>query len=445
MNIKLPSEVYQIIDILNSHGYQAFAVGGCIRDSILGRHPKDWDITTDAKPKDIQGIFDSTIATGIKHGTVTVLLNKNSYEVTTFRIDGEYKDNRRPDFVEFTSSVEDDLSRRDFTMNAIAYHPNKGIIDPFSGISDIASSTIRAIGIADKRFKEDALRMLRAIRFSAQLGFSIEQDTLFSIKNNSHLIKNISVERIRDELSKLLCSDNPSRFLLLKETDILKYIIPEFDICFEVLQNNPYHISNVAMHSLHSAENIDNDITLRWTMLLHDIGKPDVKAADSSGIDHFYCHEDVSSSKAEAILKRLRFDNSTINTVCTLIKHHGKEVKPELKAVRRAINTIGEQFFEDWIKIKAADIKAQSGLQQTLRLESLKSISEIYCKIQAENQCISLKKLAVNGEDLLASGIQKGKQIGIILNKLLKLVIDNPELNNKELLLRYAIDMKNSD
>jgi len=435
VSISIPNKVQYILNTLHEHGHQAFIVGGCVRDCILGRKPGDWDITTDAVPYEVKQLFSKTIDTGIKHGTVTVIIDDSSYEVTTYRIDGEYLDFRKPESVSFTSSLEEDLSRRDFTINAIAYSPLAGIVDPFSGISDIKAKSIRTVGSPDKRFSEDALRMLRAVRFSAQLGFSITGNTLEAIGNNHRLIENISTERIRDELTKILLSDNPLCFSLLNDTNLIQYILPEFEPCFVTNQNNPYHAYNVAIHTLHSAANIEKDKVLRWTMLFHDIGKPGTKSTDKKGIDHFYNHRQLSVKLSKTAMLRLKFDKKSMERILLLIKYHDIHLKTEPKSVRKAIFKVGENIFQDLLKVIEADKKAQSPSMWEKRNKKLAKLWEIYWDIKAKGQCTSFKTLAVNGDDLIASGIMPGREIKELLNYLLKKVIEEPELNNKEILL----------
>ncbi|MGE5630318.1 MAG: CCA tRNA nucleotidyltransferase [Caulobacteraceae bacterium] len=440
----IPKEVIHIIDTLNEHKFQAFIVGGCVRDSLLGRKPTDWDIATNAKPEEVKGIFEKTIDTGIKHGTVTVIYGNAGFEITTFRVDGVYLDYRKPESVEFTASIEEDLARRDFTVNSIAFNLDEGLVDPYNGIEDIDNKTIRAVGNPDKRFNEDALRMLRAVRFSAQLGFEIDEKTLESIGNNSELIKNISSERIRDELTKILLSDNPFVFSLLMETKLLKYILPEFTDCYLTLQNNPYHVYNVAVHILTSVAWIEKDRILRWAMLLHDIGKPSAKTTDEKNIDHFYNHQQKSVQIAKNVLDRLRFDNKSADTILRLIRHHDISIKPEAKSVRKAVSRVGDDIFPDLLKVIEADKKAQNPKYFTERSENLKKIRELYREIKEQGQCTSLKELAVNGSDLLSLGFRQGQGIKTVLEALLEKVIETPELNNRESLINIAEKMKRS-
>lgn len=435
LNTSIPDDVINIIDTLNSHGYQAYIVGGCVRDSIMGRKPSDWDIATNAVPAEVKSIFKNTVDTGIKHGTVMIVLGKGSYEVTTYRVDGEYLDGRRPESVRFTSSIREDLSRRDFTINSIAFNPTKGIEDPYKGIDDINAKIIRAVGNPEERFHEDALRMLRAVRFSAQLGFQIEENTLRSIEQNSHLIRNISSERIRDELTRMLMSDNPFAFTLLMDTKLLKYTLPEFENCFLTVQNNPYHVYNVAIHTLNSVANIEKDKVLRWTMLLHDIGKPSVKTTDKNSIDHFYNHPMQSVRLAKYILNRLRFDNKSTNRILRLVRYHDIDLRPDAKAIRKAIHKTGDDIFPDLLKVIKADKKAQNPKFFEERAKMIDEIKEIYEDIKSKGQCTSLKELAINGHDLISLGFKQGKEINKTLNILLEKVIDNPELNNKDTLI----------
>ncbi len=433
--IEISKNAGDVLKILNSGGFKAYFVGGCVRDSIIGILPYDWDIATDAHPEDIKALFEKTVDTGIKHGTITVFENGESFEVTTFRIDGEYSDKRRPDKVEFTSLIEKDLARRDFTVNAIAYHPETGFIDPFDGITDIERRIINPVGNPDKRFSEDALRMLRAVRFSAQLDFSVADSILKSITKNSSLIKNVSPERISDELTKILVSPNPQKLKILYDTVLLSQIIPELSFCFETEQNHPSHVFNVGDHSLYSVANIDPLPVLRWAMLFHDIGKPYVKTTDEKGVDHFHGHSKLSAKLALDIMERLRFDNSSIDIIVRLVKNHDREIVLEYAPVRRAINKIGDDIFPYLLQVKRADSMAQN--PQTLfgKLEFLDKLAFIYNDIKEKNQCFSLKDLAVTGDDLIREGFKEGAKIGETLEMLLNKVIENPEMNNKDFLL----------
>ncbi|MDN5323032.1 MAG: hypothetical protein PWQ67_1486 [Clostridia bacterium] len=437
-NINMPEGAIYVLNKLKENGYQAYIVGGCVRDSLIGIIPKDWDITTSATPQEIKQIFKDTYDTGIKHGTVTVLINDEPYEVTTFRIEGKYKDYRRPSEVSFTKNLIEDLKRRDFTINAIAYHPQKGLIDPFGGVQDIQKMVIKCVGSPVKRFKEDALRMLRAVRFSCQLNFKIDKDTFKAIDENNHLINKVSKERIREELNKMLLSDYPMELLLMQKTDLLRHILPELAVCLNTRQNHPYHIYNVGLHILKTVEKIDKDLILRWTMLLHDIGKPLSKTTDEKGIDHFHGHAEKSMILAKTILKRFRFDSKTIDKITRLIKWHDRPIEATPKSVRRAIKAIGEDIFMDLLKVKKADKEAQNPDFLDERQKKYSTIHKIYGEIKRTKQCVSIKHLAVGGNDLITIGIPEGKKIGIILNKLLDIVIEHPEMNNRDTLLNVA-------
>lgn len=433
--ILVPPKVNYIIDVLQRNGYQAYIVGGCIRDCILGIEPGDWDIATDALPLNLKQLFSRTVDTGIKHGTVTVLVDGTGYEVTTYRIDGQYADFRKPERVTFTKSITEDLSRRDFTINAMAYNQNCGLVDPFGGIQDMEARVIRTVGDPDKRFNEDALRMLRAVRFSAQLGFSIAEATKASISRNHQLIANISAERIREELTKTLLSNNPLCFSLLMETKLIRHTLPEFEPCFRTVQNNPYHSYDVATHTLLSVSYIKKDKVLRWTMLLHDIGKPGTRTTDDKGIDHFYNHQQLSVKLSGDILQRLRFDKKSADRILQLIKHHDMHIKLEHKAVRKAISKVGEAVFPELLQVMEADKKAQNPDLLEERAVRFARLWEIYNDIREKEQCTSLKSLTVNGDDLIALGMKPGREIKKQLDNLLEKVIEQPELNKREILL----------
>ncbi|TCT13945.1 tRNA nucleotidyltransferase (CCA-adding enzyme) [Natranaerovirga pectinivora] len=438
MKINLPNEVISIIDQLQESGYSAHVVGGCVRDSLLGRKPEDWDITTSAKPEEVKKLFQKTIDTGLQHGTVTILIDNKSYEVTTYRIDGKYLDNRRPESVEYTQDLIEDLKRRDFTINAMAYNNEDGLVDVFDGIKDLKEGIIKCVGNPIERFNEDALRMLRAIRFAAQLSFKIEQNTEIAIKKLSRNINNISAERILVELTKLLISNNPQLIKKLYELNLLENIIPEFLPCFETEQENPHHMYNVGDHTLKTLGYIEGDAILRWTMLFHDIGKPAKKTTDKKGIAHFYGHAEESSILAERILKRLKADNKTITTVKRLIIHHDYRYKVSSKTVRKAIFKVGEDIFPLLLKVQKADVMAQSEYMKEEKLLTIEKINEIYKKIIEENQCVSIKQLEITGKDIIALGINEGKHIGETLNFLINVVLEDPEKNNTFTLLELA-------
>ena len=433
--IDLPHNVDKIITTLQENGYEAYAVGGCVRDSILGRVPGDWDITTSAMPEETKALFQKTFDTGIEHGTVTVLLEGEGYEVTTYRIDGEYEDGRHPKEVTFTRCLEEDLLRRDFTINAMAYNRKDGLVDLFGGIDDINRKIIRCVGDANARFSEDALRILRGIRFAAQLGFKIEEETRVGMKELAHTLKKISAERIQVELIKTLVSPNPSLLRDAYEMGITEQFLPEFDQMMVTEQENMHHKYTVGEHALCALENVRNDKVLRLTMLLHDVGKPFTKTMDENGVAHFYMHAVDGEKITKNVLKRLKFDNDTLNKVSKLVLYHDYRMPPTDKCVRRAVNRIGEELFPYYLEVCRADIFAQSDYEKEEKLLNLNNIEEIYREILEKNQCVSLKMLAVSGKDLIQAGMKPGKEIGEKLEEFLGIVLDNPELNTKEELL----------
>lgn len=436
MEIRLPEKVHKIIETLMTAGCEAYAVGGCIRDSVLGRIPNDWDITTSAKPEKIKQLFSRTIDTGIKHGTVTVMMDREGFEVTTYRIDGEYEDGRHPKEVTFTADLEEDLKRRDFTINAMAYNEQTGLVDLYGGLQDIDRGMIRCVGEARERFTEDALRMLRAVRFSAQLGYQIERDTKKAIQELSPSLRRISAERIQAELVKLVVSDHPDYLRTAYETGITAQFFPEFDLCMETKQNNPHHCYHVGEHILHSMMQVEPDKILRLGMLFHDIGKPQTLTVDAEGITHNKRHAEVGEQMTMQILRRLKFDNDTIRKVTKIVRFHDQEVGASPGAVRRAVNRTGEDIFRMLFSVKRADILAQSDYLRKEKLEKLSYIQVLYEEICQKHECMNLKDLAVTGTDLIALGIPPGKEIGRILNQLLEIVLEDPERNTKEELLR---------
>ncbi|MCR4695767.1 MAG: CCA tRNA nucleotidyltransferase [Lachnospiraceae bacterium] len=439
MKIVLPENVKNIIEELNKAGFEAYAVGGCVRDSILGRIPNDWDITTNAKPLDVKSIFRRTVDTGLKHGTVTVLIGKEPYEVTTYRIDGEYEDSRHPKEVSFTSDLKEDLLRRDFTINAMAYNDTDGLVDIFGGMEDIEAKVIRCVGEPKERFSEDALRLLRAIRFAAQLGYNIEEKTYEAIKELSPTLKNISAERIQAELNKILVSDNPSMLKTAFETGLTAQFIPELDLCFNTVQNNPHHCYNVGDHIIKAIESIEPDKTLRLTMLLHDIAKPQCKKTGEDGIDHFHGHQIKSSEMAVDILRRLKYDNDTIDKTKRFVKYHDERLEAGTKIMRRAMNRIGADAFPDIFKVWVADVSAQSDYQREEKFARIERNKSDYEEIIAKNECVTLKDLAVTGRDLINAGMQAGPALGEVLDQMLKDVIEEPDHNNKEYLLKQYV------
>lgn len=437
----IPSKAAEIIQELTVHGFEAYAVGGCARDSILGREPEDWDITTSARPEQVKAIFQRTVDTGIEHGTVTVLMDREQFEVTTYRVDGEYEDHRHPKEVTFTASLEEDLKRRDFTINAMAYNPETGLVDIFNGIEDLKNQVIRCVGNPGERFDEDALRILRAIRFSAQLGFQIDAETQRAMSERAEDLKEVSAERIRVELVKLLVSGHPEYIREACRLGITRVVLPEYDRIVGVAQHTPNHIYDVEEHTLLALKNIEADSVLRLTMLFHDFGKPIVKKTDG-GRDIFYKHPEVSAEICRKILKRLKFDNHTLEKVYRLVKWHGLKYLPNDISVRRALNRVGSDIFEDFIKVQRADISAKNPAVVPKKMKQLAEKEDIYRNIIRRGDCFAVKMLAVNGRDLLEAGIPQGPTLGAVLERLVERVIDEPELNDREKLLALAAQVK---
>lgn len=442
VNIKfdLPEEVNEILKLLNSNGYEAYIVGGCVRDKLLGLCPHDYDICTSAKPSEVMEIFKTfrVIETGLQHGTVTIMIDHQPYEITTFRIDGKYSDNRRPDNVDFALNLENDLSRRDFTINAMAYQPEMGLIDPFHGIFDIQNKIIRCVGTPACRFQEDALRILRAMRFSIQLEFNIDELTFDAMLGNKSLIADVSKERINAELLKMLEANKSISEHFYRCKEVISAFIPEFIPCFDFKQNNPFHIYDVYHHILHAVDSYSgNDLKIKLSLLFHDIGKPACYSEDENG-GHFYKHGIISSDKANEILKRLRFDNDTINSVSELILYHDAVIEDNHKTIKRWLNKIGEEQFKRLLEIRTADILAQSDLDRETRLEKQNRLFRLLEEILSEEQCFTIKDLDINGRDLINAGYKEGRQLGAALQRLLDCVIANEAENDKEALLRLA-------
>lgn len=434
--IDAPISVMKIIETLEQAGFEAYAVGGCVRDSLLGRNPSDWDITTSARPEQVKALFSHTIDTGIRHGTVTVMLEHVGYEVTTYRIDGEYEDSRHPKEVIFTPLLTEDLKRRDFTINAMAWNPREGIIDEFGGMEDLDEGIIRCVGSPEERFSEDALRMMRAVRFSAQLGYEIEPATKAAIRKLAPNLNHVSAERIQVELVKLVESMHPDYLRVAYETGITRVVLPEFDLCMETEQHNPHHCYTVGEHILHSMLAVSSNRYLRLAMLLHDIAKPEKKKTDEQGIDHFHGHQEASEEMAKVILRRLKFDNETIRIVSRLIGFHDYRFPAERRSVRRAVWKVGEDLFPMLLQVKEADTMAQSLYEREEKLEWIAKVEKLYREILKDRECLSLKDLAVTGRDLIRAGCAPGPELGRILNEMLQDVLEHPEHNNKEYLLQ---------
>ncbi len=446
IQIKMPENANRIIKRLQKEGYEAYIVGGCVRDAILNKEPDDWDITTSARPEQVKALFRKTFDTGIQHGTITVMMpNAESgklegYEVTTYRVDGKYEDHRRPTSVTFTASLLEDMKRRDFTINAMAYNEEEGIVDHFDGMGDLERHVIRCVGKAQERFDEDALRILRAVRFAAQLDFAIEEQTRLAIERQAELLNDISAERIQVELTKLLLSKHPERLRTAYELGVTAVVLPEFDRMMQTEQNNIHHMYSVGEHTLRVIEQVPAQKALRWAALLHDVAKPVTKTTDEKG-DHFYGHNEAGVELARQILTRLKFDNATIDRVKRLVYWHdyamGESIK--LRTFRRGLSKMGADLFEDYICLKRADILGQSTYMRQEKFDRLDVLRDYYTQIIEENQCLSLKDLAVTGKDLITElGMQPGKEIGTTLHTLLDRVLDDPSLNERNVLLDMA-------
>ena len=435
MRIHIPDEAKYIIETLENSGHEAHVVGGCVRDALMGKTPEDWDITTSALPSQTMACFEGStiIETGLQHGTLTLVLSNKPFEITTFRADGNYSDFRRPDNVEFIRELKSDLARRDFTINAMAYNPGSGISDFFGGIEDIENKIIRCVGDADTRFREDALRIMRALRFSSVLDFEIEKNTAASIFNHCDLLPHIARERISNELSKLLLGKRVLK-ILSDYTRIFEEIIPEISETVGFEQNTPYHHLDVWNHIIASVAVASKDKIIRLTMLLHDIAKPKCYMEIDS-VGHFHGHEKLSSFMAKDILSRLKYDGETIDAVTQLILHHGDDIVAERKSVKRWLNRIGEERFHQLIEVRKSDLMAKVESKCESRMSKLPSVLTILDEIIAQQQCFSLKDLAIDGNDLLALGIPEGKEVGDLLNYLLDMVINENANNEKEELL----------
>lgn len=434
MKIQMPEAANYIIQTLMAHGYEAYIVGGCVRDSVLGRTPQDWDITTSATPEQTKALFRRTIDTGIEHGTVTIMMDHVGYEVTTYRVDGKYEDHRRPKEVTFTASLLEDLKRRDFTINAMAYNEQEGLVDIFGGAEDLRRGIIRCVGVPQERFDEDALRILRAVRFAAQLDFEIEAKTRQAIREKAEFLRDISAERIQVELTKLITSDHPERIIDAYELGITAIVLPEFDTMMETPQHTVYHKYDVGRHTVAVMQNIDATPVLRWAALLHDSAKPECRTTDEQGVDHFYGHPKTGKAIARRVLRRMKLDNDTIQRVERLVEWHdfGLDGTVTKKTLRRALNRMGPDLFDDYAKLRRADMLGQSDYMQEKKQQDYQHLLEMYREIREAQECLLIKDLKLDGKDLIAMGVQPGPDMGKILNDLLQQVLEEPQLNTKE-------------
>lgn len=439
VKIQLPAKVLELINRLECCGYEAFAVGGCIRDSLLGRTPNDWDICTSAGPEEMKACFSDfrVMETGLKHGTLTLLTDGGTFEITTYRIDGAYSDGRHPDQVAFTSQLREDLARRDFTVNAMAYNPVHGLVDPFGGVSDLSCRSLRCVGNPEKRFQEDGLRILRALRFASQLEFTIEKETADALFSCASLLDRISAERIRVEFEKLLCGPG-AMDVLAKYRRILAFIIPEIRPMFDLDQKNRHHVYTVWDHTLHAVAHIKNTPVLKLCAFFHDIGKPGKMTVDENGCGHFYKHEQLSADLTNQILHRLKYDNVTRQRVVEVIRSHGIVFLPTQKQARRLLSRLGEDCLRLLIELEYADVKSQNPVYTKERVANIDAFSKQVETVLSEEQCFSLKHLALNGRDLMELGYSQGPKIGKVLSLLLKQVLEDNLPNEKEALLAAA-------
>lgn len=438
--MRIPEKVRLIIESLEQHGYEAYAVGGCVRDTLLGREPEDWDITTSARPEQVKSIFHRTVDTGIQHGTVTVMLGKEGFEVTTYRIDGSYSDGRHPDQVAFTSLLGEDLRRRDFTINAMAYNPGSGIVDLFGGQEDLAQGIIRCVGNAQERFEEDALRILRAVRFSAQLGFAIEEETRSAIRLLARNLEKISKERIQTEMVKLLISPHPEELRTAYALGITSVILPEFDVMMHQEQHTKFHCYTVGEHTIQVLRHIPPKRVLRLAALFHDFGKPQTHTTNEKGVDSFKGHAEVGSRMAVERMRDWKFDNDTINLVETLVRHHDVRIEPVKRNVRRLMSRVGAEPMPLLFALLRADVKGKAAWTIEGRLHEIDTMEQLYREILADGECFSLKQLAVDGKLLIKAGMKPGKAIGEVLQQMLEYIIEHPEENQTDRLMQQFAD-----
>ena len=439
MTMDMPKNVDTAINLLQSAGFEAYAVGGCVRDSLLGKTPNDWDITTSAKPEDMKSVFADfhCIDTGIKHGTVTVVIDGEPLEITTFRLDGEYEDNRHPKSVTFTSDLGADLGRRDFTVNAMAYSKKTGTVDLFGGQNDLKNGIIRCVGAPDRRFNEDALRILRALRFASALDFEIEEKTAQSLLKNRALLGNISEERIAKELLKLVCGKGAKR-ILTDFAPVLFEILPELQPMYKNSHDNPHHCYDIYEHTLIAVESIDPEPTLRFAMLLHDCGKPAVKKFDENGVAHFYGHQRISAEISAQILARLKVSNKFRDEILFLVSNHDRwELYENTEKMPRYLSKFGLDGVLKLLKVMRADVLAQSP-EYRYRLDQIADAEETAKNLAAQKPCLSLSELQINGRTLMDIGIPQGRKLGAVLAQLLDEVIDGVTKNTQEALTTRA-------
>ncbi len=438
--MKIPAGASFVLERLNRAGYQAYVVGGCVRDTLLGISPKDWDVCTNALPEEMQRVFADchVIETGLKHGTLTVMVDHEPYEVTTFRVDGAYTDHRHPDEVIFVTDVREDLSRRDLTINAMAWSPQTGLVDAFGGQRDLQSGMIRAVGDPQKRFTEDALRILRTMRFASVYGFTVEAETARAAHELAPTLKNVAAERIRVELAKLLCGKEAAA-ILRDFADVLFVILPELQPMHGFCQHTPYHAYDVWEHTLHALMLAPPTETLRLAALLHDSGKPACFTLDAQGIGHMHGHAKVSREIAERILMALRVDNATRDRVLLLVENHHPDIEPNRVFIRRRLSRFGEDALRELLLLQRADDAGKGTADASGPEEAYQRNLAVLEELLRENACFTLKDLAVSGKDLLAAGVPKGRTVGACLTYILEEVLSEHLPNEWETLLHAAM------
>lgn len=455
MTIQLPINVKFILSKLHSKGYDAYVVGGCIRDSLLNKPIKDWDITTSATPEQTMKLFEgyNIIETGLHHGTVTVVLNGEPFEITTFRTDGNYSDGRHPDSVKFTNNLLEDLQRRDFTINAMAYNrmasletiTNKGLksitlglIDPFGGQLDLKAGVIRCVGSPIERFTEDALRILRALRFAGRYDFVIHPETASAIHQLADTITKVSSERITSELFSIM-SNNNCVGIFRDYSDVLTAVVPELKPMIGFDQNNPWHLYDVWEHTLTALKfSPTDDLIVNFAILFHDMGKPHCCTLGDDGFNHFKGHGEISADMTNTILRRLKFTNEHREKIIELIKYHDVTFEESPKSIKRWLNKIGEEQLRRLLVLRRCDILAQSNKERDSRLRKLSNIDNMLDDVLTNEECFSLSDLAVNGKDLILLGMKPGKELGAMLNEILELVMDSKLTNNKDEILDFV-------
>lgn len=438
MIIQLPAKIQYVIDKFYEAGYEAFAVGGCVRDALLGKKPHDWDITTNASPDEIKAVFaDFKIRdTGIKYGTVTLIYEGEAIEITAYRKEGGYTDSRHPEIITYVPSLTEDLKRRDFTINAMAYNDRMGLVDNHGGTADVEQGIIRTVGNSRERLEDDALRILRGLRFAVTLGFDIDSETSKQMHQCKEGLRKVSVERIKAELHKIMLSPNPSR-VLTKFHDIFEVFMPEFTAIIGMEQNNPYHCHDVFYHTMTALDNTPSDKVVRYSVLFHDLGKGFTKTTDKNGIDHFHGHPAVSEEKARDIMKRMKFSRKTREKVALLVKYHDARIPCDVYHIKKWLNRYDREFFQNLLLVKRADICGQNPAYLN-RLDKLPEYEKLLNEITAGKQCVSRKSLAINGNDLIDLGFRTDKKLGRILDKLLEEVMKSEIPNEKTALLQEA-------